>query len=87
MYALTVDIVTNADATRKFVTRLNSCGKVGDMFYEAAILFIGKRPVQKTETREEKLALFGFAIFTLFIIASLTGSITASLVNMPNNVE
>ena len=87
LYGLTVDIVTNADFTRNVAARLGSCGKIGSMLYAATILFIGKRPVQPTEKREEKLAIFGFSIFTLFVIATFTGSITASLVNSPGNVE
>ena len=87
MYAFTVDIVTNQKISRNVIRYIFSCVRFGSMLYSAIILFIGKRPVQQTENREEKFAIFGFSIFTLFVIATFTGSITASLVNMPGNVE
>lgn len=51
----------------------------GSLMYESVTLFVGKRPVPADTEGPEKLVLFGFTIFTLFTVATLTGAITTSL--------
>ena len=86
IFSATIDIIRNAGITKRCFKDKKYLGRLGKSFYTSIIQFIGNG-VDDPTNNAEKFALLGFSIFTLFIISTFTGSITASIVNSPDPIR
>ena len=68
VFGLTIDFIY-FEWTRSCFGEVFRCtsSRLGNCLYSSITLFLGKRPVTPTANGMEKCAIFGFAIFTLYV--------------------